>query len=155
MKSERIEIKSRRDFRDFSIKISDLIKKAKTSIDMSTSLYPEFYMEDKIKKSIEKSVEKVSTFRLLLGGDINRKTRESVPWIFDLEKKSSNFIIAKTKDEIKHYVIVDNKHLRIEEKHPPNEPGIKNLIVYDAPIDVVMLFKKIYEKWWERATDIA
>ena len=143
-------------FEEFIDPVAELFKKAKMFVDMSTTLYPEFYNNEKIKKSIKKSIEKVAEMRILLDkdADVNQLKRD-VKWLFDERKKFPGKIkIAKARTNVEHRIIVDGRHIRIEGEHK-NFKKIRNLIVFDAEVELILPFMREFEKWWRESEEVA
>ncbi len=124
-------------------KVIDLFSRAKKSLWMSTSLYPEFYNDDAVKSALEGKISKLD-FRLLLDRDVDvEKRKKEVPWIF---RRAKSIRVATAK--LPHWIIVDGKHFRLEKMHPHNKPGDKNIIVYDMDRIVGDILKEEFSEWW-------
>jgi hypothetical protein len=70
---------------DFVEPICSLLEAAENFVDMSTSLYPDFYNKDELKDAIKTCVKKVIKFRILL---------------MHLKKKYRGFLIYRTNIQI-------------------------------------------------------
>lgn len=143
-----------RGLEEFEENIPKLLSKAKSSIEMSTSLYPPFYNKETIRKTIEGCIEKGIKFKILLDKRVNVPELVSkLPWIFSMRIKYPNFRIAKSEEDIHHLIIVDNKHFRLESSHK-EKVGKKNLIIYDIPTKMVEPLKYIFEDYWENSEEV-
>jgi hypothetical protein len=138
----------------FKRPIIDMLRKARLYVDMSSSFYPPFYNDVEIKDAIKDCVQRVFFgFRLLLDKETNIDTlKEESPWIFKLRDENPEKIqIARAKGEIEHWLIIDGKYIRLEGRHRPGEPGMKNLIVEDPLPIIIRHLQMIYNSWWKNA----
>jgi hypothetical protein len=112
--------------------IADLFDIAQDSVIMSTGLYFGFYGREKISKSMLSAAERVKSFRIILDAYVDvEEAKQKLPWLFHLEAKEK-VNIARTEHSVQHWMLVDDKHLRLEKPHLPTEAGTSNLIVKNA-----------------------
>lgn len=147
------------DFREFEEPIRDILMKSKNFVDMSTSLFPEFYNDEKVKHAIETTVQNVSRFRLLLDKrvDINELKKE-VSWVFELKNKYPDKVkIAKATEDIMHHILIDEKYFRIESEHELDKSGkiiLRNLIVEAPPRIIALQLIRQFDSWWYSAESV-
>ncbi len=134
---------------EFREEIPKLIEGANKYIHMSSSLYPEFYNDEKVQAAFENRINKVHMKILLTpGGESNLKKVEYLKTAFingDIE-------ICKINRDIPHIMVVDGNKARIEKKHPRNKPGVENLI-YKNSVKVDNTEVDFIE-WWEGCENI-
>jgi phosphatidylserine/phosphatidylglycerophosphate/cardiolipin synthase-like enzyme len=148
-----LKLESLTQFKEHIIK---LLNTAENSVDMVSSLHPEFYNDSDIKTTIERCVERKVFFRILVDSRANIEALKSqVSWIFNLQKRHPQYLnMKRAMERCEHWIIIDNKHLRFEEEHIPSQRGERNLVVYNAPVEMVETVKNIYNNLWERAYKI-
>lgn len=144
---------------EFEEPISDLLLKSKNFVDMSTSLYPEFYNREKLKNAIKTCTQSVWRFRILLDKETDiGELKKEVPWIFALRGEYPKKIeIAKAKEDITHHILIDEKYFRIEGKHKRDlsgEPVLRNLIVENPPRVIAARLIREFNGWWNSAEKI-
>ena len=132
---------------DTKTKIIDLFSKAKKSILMSTELNPEFYNDDDVKTVMETAFEKVKCAKIIITRDIESRKKD-VGWLFDIVSHN-NKIQIKPCEKAMHWLIIDDKHIRLEKSHAIGTIGQMNLFKYDAPQIVTEILKKKFYSWWE------
>ena len=152
METERLEGNAE----DFKGTVSDLLLKGGNFVDMSTSLYPDFYNDKKLKNAIKACVQKVLRFRILLDEvtDIEELKKE-VSWIFELKNKYPDALeIAKATEDIPHHILIDEKYFRIEAKHKHDKTvglKVKNVIITNPPRIIAMQLIRQFDSWWEKS----
>lgn len=144
---------------EFEAPISDLLLKGKNFVDMSTSLYPEFYNREKLKNAIKTCARSVLRFRILLDKETDiGELKKEVPWIFALRGEYPKKIeMAKAKEDITHYILIDEKHFRIEGEHKHDLGGelvLRNLIVENPPRIIAARLIHEFNGWWNSAEKI-
>lgn len=136
--------------KDTKTKIIDLFGKAKKSILMSTGLNSEFYNNDDVKIVMENAFKRVKSAKIIITGDIESRKTE-VNWLFDI---ASNKIQIRHYENALHWLIIDDKHIRLEKPHPQSPIGQENLFDYDVPQIVTEILKKKFYSWWNSEKNI-
>lgn len=139
---------------DFVEPICSLLEAAENFVDMSTSLYPDFYNKDELKDAIKTCVKKVIKFRILLDKDADIDAlKKEIPWIFDLQDKYLDTLeIAQASGDISHWILVDEISLRLEEKHKYEEKLIlRNLYIQNPPLIIAKTYIRQFDIWWDTA----
>jgi len=144
---------------EFEEPISDLLLEGKNFVDMSTSLYPEFYNREKLKNAIKTCARSVWRFRILLDKETDiGELKKEVPWIFALRREYPKKIeMAKAKEDITHHILIDEKYFRIEGKHKRDLGGelvLRNLIVVNPPRVIAARLIREFNGWWNSAEKI-
>jgi hypothetical protein len=136
----------------------DLFDRAHDSIEWSDGLYTDFYKtHPNLQASIQRAAERVPSFCLLIDSpvDVEQKKQE-LPWLFKLV--SDNLIVArKSGYEIPHWLIVDNRDFRLEDKHPLDQPGLNNILIKDADDSIKDITSDIistFQEEWDSANPI-
>jgi len=137
---------------DTKTKIIDLFGKAKKSILMSTGLNSEFYNNDDVKIVMKNAFKRVKYAKIIITGDIELK-KTDVDWLFDIASLS-NKIQIRLCEKANHWLIIDNKHIRLEKSHPLGTVGQENLFQSDAPQIVTEILKKKFYSWWDSEKSI-
>ena len=154
MREEMVSKRLEGSIEDFVKPVCGLIKAAENFVDMSTSLYPDFYNKDELKDAIKTCVKKVIKFRILLDSGANIDTlKEKIPWIFDLQDKYPDTLeIAQASGDISHWILVDEISLRLEEKHKYDEKLIlRNLYIENPPLIIAKTYIRQFDIWWDTA----
>ena len=144
---------------EFEEPISDLLLKGKNFVDMSTSLYPEFYNREKLKNAIKTCAQNVLRFRILLDKEVDiGELKKEVSWIFELKKEYPEIVeIAKAKEDITHHILIDEKYFRIEGKHKRDLSGehvLRNLIVENPPRIITLQLLHQFNSWWNNSEKV-
>lgn len=144
---------------EFEEPISDLLLKGKNFVDMSTSLYPEFYNREKLKNAIKTCARNVLRFRILLDKEVDiGELKKEVSWVFALKEEYPKKIeMAKAKEDIAHYILIDEKYFRIEGEHKHDLGGelvLRNLIVENPPRIIAVQLIREFNGWWNSAEKI-
>lgn len=137
--------------------IADLFNSAKLSVIMSTSLHTGFYNEDRVHHSLEDAARRVESFRILLDNDVDvEASKRELAWLFEL-KANGRLELAKSNQSIPHWMVVDERSIRMEKPHPRGERGSSNLIIKNADANLLPLIDDIVttlERLWEQATPV-
>lgn len=137
-------------------KIVTLMDKAEKCVWISSGFNPEFYNRPKVKKAIERAFSKVNNVRILVHGK-PEEFKEDVKWLFDFAQTNKDKIELRSRpanDNLSHWVIVDQKHFRLEKKHVERTVGDRNLFVTDMDTAVVDLLIPRFYDWWKDAEKI-
>ncbi|MCK5660544.1 MAG: hypothetical protein KAH86_04230 [Methanosarcinales archaeon] len=131
-------------------KIIGLLKGAKKSILMSTGLHPEFYGDEDVKTVMADAITRVKFTQIII-----TEKYESVPqnisWLFDLKNKLKDKIQIRYNECALHWLIIDDKNIRLERPHPSDVIGVNNFFDTNVPKDMVNVLKTHYEEWWNSA----
>lgn len=139
---------------DAETAIVKLLDRANDSVFMSTVLNTEFYDRPTVAAALKKAAGRVNEFYLLFDLDSDWKhNSERVPWLFELLKQG-HIQIRTSGTPILHRMIVDGKHLRLEEKHAAAEVKVTNLVVWDAPRLITDSVCNRFLEWWNSAQPI-
>ena len=114
--------------------IVNLLDVAQNTIIMTTGLFPPFYNRPKVRSAVEKAANRVRSFNIILDNyvDVDRM-RQELPWLFALASEPNRKItITRSESKIPHWMVIDGRHLRLEEPHSQAEGGRSNLIVKNA-----------------------
>ncbi len=133
--------------KDFKNEIPKIFSLAKKDVFMSTGLYSGFYNEGGIKTSIEKAIYTGVKLRIVIDKDGGKP----VDWMKD-EIKNGKIEIKRSTEKIRHIMIIDDKHIRIEDSHPydmneTTSENIKNRICFNAPHFAEILKEDMEEIW--------
>jgi len=131
--------------------IPKLLDKAKKYVWISTGLYPDFYNDSQIQKAITNAAKQVKSFRVLIDGNAKEKLKK-VKWLLELEKEG--LVEIRQTKKVRHWMIVDGVHFRLEKPHLEDEMGKKNLIVWNADPAASRILTRIWLKWWSNAEPI-
>ena len=130
-------------------KIKLLLKNAKKSILMSTGLHTEFYGNEEVKTVMLDAIERVKSVKIII-----TEKREHVPqkikWLFALKDKVE---IRHNKNAL-HWLIIDDKNIRLEKPHPVGEIGVNNFFDHDVPKDMINVLKIQFDDWWSTAESL-
>ncbi|RZN15495.1 MAG: hypothetical protein EF812_02370 [Methanosarcinales archaeon] len=137
---------------DTKKKIIELFGKAKKSILMSTELNSEFYNDDDVKNVMEDALKKVKSAKIIITNDIESRKKD-VKWLFDIARHD-NKIQIKPCEKAMHWLIIDDKHIRLEKSHKIGIIGKENLFQFDVPQIVTEILKKKFYSWWDSEKSI-
>ncbi|CAD6494599.1 MAG: hypothetical protein EMLJLAPB_00855 [Candidatus Argoarchaeum ethanivorans] len=132
---------------DTKKKIIELFGKAKKSILMSTELNSKFYNDDKVRKVMEEALKKVKSAKIIITNDIELRKKD-VNWLFDIARQNNKIQIKPCKKAM-HWLIIDDKHIRLEKPHKIGIIGKENLFQFDVPQIVTEILKKKFYSWWD------
>jgi len=123
-----------------------LLSGATKSVQMSTTLFPDFYQgRDQVQLAVTEAAKRCKgNFDILL--DLEAKPdelRDKVPFIFELAKKNLVKLHHSTLP-VPHWLIIDGRDARIEKPHPLYEPTGSNTVVWNMTAD---LSKEMQEKF--------
>lgn len=137
---------------DTKTKIIELFGKAKKSILMSTELNSKFYNDNDVKIVMEKALKKVKSAKIIITRDIESR-KIDVDWLFDIARHN-NKIQIKPCEKAMHWLIIDDKHIRLEKSHTIGTIGQENLFQFDVPQIVTEILKKKFYSWWDSEKSI-
>ena len=153
-------IKHLRGIKEFKPAIIELFSKAQRNVKMVSSLHIKFYSDSEVERAMEDCINRITEdFRLLVTRNIQEveKLRKELPRIFELKRKyPKKFSIRFVDAPIRHFIVVDDKFLRIEEWHPPGDVKTEttnNIIMY-APYLFIGGANEVFEEYWKRATEV-
>lgn len=125
--------------------IAKILNSAEQYIYLSTTLYPDFYNDDKIRKAMVKASKRVSDeINILIDKGVNIKNIEDkMSWIFKL----NNVKIRQANYKVAHWIIIDDKKLRLE-KNAVSGHNSPNLIVNDCHTILADVFVEDFLRCW-------
>lgn len=146
-------------YKDFKGPISNLIKKGKNFVDMSTTLYPAFYNDREVRNALETCIQKVLRFRILLDKEVDiKKLKRDVSWIFKLRDKHPNKLqIVKATEDVTHNILIDTTYFRLESSHRIDETGelnLRNLILKRPSRIIAKQIIQEFDNWWATAEEV-
>lgn len=134
--------------------IVELFDEARNTVSMSSRLYPDFYNKDRVKQAMEGAAKRVDEFQLLLDANIDLKKRKTqLPWFAKLVE-DEGIEVRKSKRRIRHWMIIDGEHFRLEKMHPKNALKPSNLIVWDAIDPLADMLQEKFRRWWMNGSPI-
>ncbi len=122
---------------------------AKKDVFMSTGLYSGFYDDGDIKTSIKKTIHTGVKLRIVIDKDGGKP----VDWMKD-EIKNGKIEIKRSTEKIRHIMIIDDKHIRIEDSYlydmnETTSENIKNRICFNTP-HLAEILKEDMEEIWKK-----
>ena len=128
-------------------KIIGLLKNAKKSILMSTGLHSEFYGNEEVKTVMMDAIKRVKSIRIIITEQYE-PVPQNISWVFALkEELKDKFQIRYSKDAL-HWLIIDDKNIRLERPHPIGDVGVHNFFDKNVPKGMINILKTQFDEWW-------
>jgi len=142
--------------KEFKKHIVDVLSKAQDSVLWVTGLYQSFYNDKEIRNSIKSCIDRVNTFKVLVAGKDKERAKEDAKWLLGLEHKYPETLnIRFIEEPVRHFFIIDYKHMRLEEPHPPNSvKQTKNLVILDAPYLLIRSLTTKFNELWRNSQQL-
>lgn len=134
-------------------KIIDLLKNAKKSILMSTGFHAEFYGKEEIKNVMIDAIKRVNINKIIIT-EKYEPIPQDINWLFALKKELKDKFEIKYNENALHWLIVDDKNIRLERPHPTKQIGVNNFFDKNVPKDMINVLKTQYDEWWYSAKSI-
>jgi len=140
--------------------IVNMFGNSKKFVDMATSLFPDFYNDERVRKAIVDCVNGPVKFRILIDKEVNINNIENeVQWLFALkDQKPDQIRIAHATEGIKHYINVDNKYFRLEGKHKidfdDKSLKLRNSYISSPMRHISIALCTEFENWWISANKL-
>lgn len=131
-------------------KIINLLNSANKSICMSTGLNPSFYNNGEVKTALWNAIKRVKEIKIIITEDKDKKQTE-VSWLFNLEKELNGKVQFRYLEDALHWLIIDDKNIRLEKPHPPRTIGEFNFFDKDVPNIIIKVLKTEFNDWWDSA----
>lgn len=131
-------------------KIISLLNDTNKSILMSTGLSPEFYNDKEVRTVMEAAIRRAKEIKIIITEDKENRQKE-VSWLFNLKKELNDKIQFRYLGNASHWLIVDDKHIRLEKNHPLGTIGEYNFFDKDVPNIIVKVLKTKFNEWWSSA----
>jgi hypothetical protein len=131
-----------------------LLSGAKKSVFLSSGLWPDFYRDDNVRNAINRAAKECESFRILVDPRVDAKNRlAEVSYLLPLAS-SGDVTIKQATHPIPHWLIVDQRNMRLEEPHPITEPSGTNMQIQDATDEIVEQVDRKTDQMWVHATTI-
>jgi len=147
-------LRSRQELKE---RIIALFNSAREHVWMCSSLNPQFYNDEDVKKAIVNAINRVKEFRLLVDCSEEEfdNLRKGLGWLFDAMIKSKTRFHVRRIRGARHVIIVDDKHVRFEEFHERNEIRVEgNTILMNASKSYIFYAKVLFLKYWNEASEV-
>lgn len=144
-------------------KINTLLEAAETKICLSSNLSENFYKHEDVKKVFINAVKNKKNIQLLIEPSTKwSKENLETSWLVELaENNKKVFQVNRSFDDVPHWIIVDDNHIRIEDEHKNDATKVSNSIIYNTKTqrdDKTKLFMnvilKTFEKWWFESSSV-
>jgi len=127
-------------------------------VSLSSALTLKFHNDPDVLYAFRQVVDKGVTIRLLLDYNVDwAEKKEAVEWVkyFYASPRAGNLVVKQSKEKLTHWLIVDQKHIRLEEPHPPDPQVTSNAIMYhvdkstEEPVKLLVLaILQTFEQRW-------
>jgi hypothetical protein len=129
---------------EFETELPKLFSCAKRDVFMSTGLTSEFYDKEKIRESITSARNRGVEFKII----VDNGAKDPALWLLkEAAVPGSKIALKKSKIKIRHVIVADGKHVRIEEDHYTEEKAKSNMICYDMPLLAKVIRDDLQEIW--------
>ena len=130
-----------------NIKIKGLLKNAKKSILMSTGLSSQFYGNTEVKTVMIDAIKRVKSVKIIIT-EKNEPVPQNIKWLFDLKENLKDKIQIRYNEHALHWLIIDDKNIRLEKPHPIGSIGVNNFFDHNVPKDMINVLKLQFDDWW-------
>jgi len=129
--------------------ILDLLGKARDKIYMSSRLSMDFYNRPRVKEQMIAAANRTKEFRLLLDNTTKWDAlKDQVPWIEELARMNK-ITIRESPNNIPHWLIVDERYVRLEKPHIGKESRSQGNLVIDCKSRfLINSLIEEYNGWW-------
>lgn len=128
-------------------KIIGLLKNANKSILMSTGLHTDFYGDESVKTVMMDAIKRVKSIKIIITEKYD-PVPQNISWLFALKEELKDKIQIRYKEDALHWLIIDDKNIRLERPHPIGKIGVNNFFDINVPKDLINVLKAQFYEWW-------
>lgn len=131
-----------------------LLSGAKRSVFLSTGLWPDFYRSDNVKDAISKAARTCESFRILVDPRVDVRSRlAAVDYLVPLAA-NGQVTIKQASHPIPHWLVIDQRNMRLEEPHSIDRPSGTNMQIQDATEEVVEQVDRKTDQMWVHSVTV-
>lgn len=126
-----------------------LFDRAERKLFISTGLYPRFYEHDNVKSGLERAMRRGVNIKILVPPS---KSLDGTPTIKKWAKEKL-LQVRNGEQMLPHFIVVDDKHVRLETPHPSESPPRETKILLGT-VKLAWKHGGIFEDHWNTAREI-